>query len=110
MISFHGTGLSVAPEITFSDISASCQNPEEVRAVYTSSTWLMWMVPVVCFLIFTLFCYERSYVILPLSYALNHVIIPFYRTAEQCGKLGQQFVIVKSHLYPSTFDHSNSGS
>lgn len=41
MISFHGTGLSVAPEITFSDISASCQNPEEVCAVYMSSTCLV---------------------------------------------------------------------
>ncbi|XP_008238158.1 PREDICTED: glycerol-3-phosphate acyltransferase, chloroplastic [Prunus mume] len=39
MISFHGTGLSVAPEITFSDISASCQNPEEARETYTQALY-----------------------------------------------------------------------
>ncbi|KAM1787342.1 hypothetical protein ACFX13_038230 [Malus domestica] len=39
MISFHGTGLSVAPEITFSDITASCQNSEEAREVYTQALY-----------------------------------------------------------------------
>ncbi|KAM0967320.1 hypothetical protein FF1_023003 [Malus domestica] len=39
MISFHGTGLSVAPEITFSDITASCQNSEEAREVYAQALY-----------------------------------------------------------------------
>ncbi|XP_048429476.1 glycerol-3-phosphate acyltransferase, chloroplastic-like isoform X3 [Pyrus x bretschneideri] len=39
MISFHGTGLSVAPKITFSDITASCQNSEEAREVYAQALY-----------------------------------------------------------------------
>lgn len=34
MISFHGTGLSVAPEMSFSDITASCESPEEVSSIH----------------------------------------------------------------------------
>lgn len=30
MISFHGTGLSVAPPINFHEIAAACEDPEEV--------------------------------------------------------------------------------
>ena len=30
LISFHGTGLSVAPEISFREIVAACGDPEEV--------------------------------------------------------------------------------
>lgn len=30
VISFHGTGLSVAPEISFADIVTASENPEEV--------------------------------------------------------------------------------
>lgn len=30
VISFHGVGLSVAPEISFSEVTAACENPEEV--------------------------------------------------------------------------------
>ncbi|RWW32445.1 hypothetical protein BHE74_00018972 [Ensete ventricosum] len=32
-ISFHGIGLSVAPEINFDDIASGCENPEEVDLV-----------------------------------------------------------------------------
>ncbi|KAK9928048.1 hypothetical protein M0R45_025202 [Rubus argutus] len=40
MISFHGTGLSVAPEMSFSDITASCDSPEEqAREAYTQSVY-----------------------------------------------------------------------
>ena len=30
LVGFHGTGLSVAPEISFSDVTADCNNPNEV--------------------------------------------------------------------------------
>lgn len=30
VISFHGVGLSVAPEISFSEVTAASENPEEV--------------------------------------------------------------------------------
>jgi glycerol-3-phosphate O-acyltransferase len=30
VISFHGVGLSVAPEISFSEVTAAYENPEEV--------------------------------------------------------------------------------
>lgn len=34
MIAFHGTGLSVAPEIPFSEIATSCKSPEEVGSIH----------------------------------------------------------------------------
>ena len=30
LVGFHGTGLSIAPEISFSDVTADCNNPNEV--------------------------------------------------------------------------------
>jgi glycerol-3-phosphate O-acyltransferase len=33
IISYHGTGISLAPEISFSDTTASCENPEKVRRI-----------------------------------------------------------------------------
>lgn len=33
LVSFHGVGLSVAPEINFSEISTSCETAEEVRFI-----------------------------------------------------------------------------
>ncbi|KAL5794627.1 hypothetical protein ACOSP7_003221 [Xanthoceras sorbifolium] len=38
-ISFHGTGLSVAPEINFMDIVAACGNPEEAKEAYTHALY-----------------------------------------------------------------------
>lgn len=35
IISYHGTGISLAPEISFSDITASCENPEKVRRIWS---------------------------------------------------------------------------
>ncbi|KAF2308747.1 hypothetical protein GH714_015467 [Hevea brasiliensis] len=34
VISFHGAGLSIAPEIGFSEIAAACENPEEAKKAY----------------------------------------------------------------------------
>ncbi|KAF2315851.1 hypothetical protein GH714_040398 [Hevea brasiliensis] len=31
---FHGAGLSIAPEICFSEIAVACENPEEVKEAY----------------------------------------------------------------------------
>ncbi|XP_050377267.1 glycerol-3-phosphate acyltransferase, chloroplastic isoform X2 [Argentina anserina] len=39
VIAFHGTGLSVAPEIPFSDIAASCKSPEEAKEAYTQAVY-----------------------------------------------------------------------
>ncbi|KAB1215808.1 Glycerol-3-phosphate acyltransferase, chloroplastic [Morella rubra] len=39
VISFHGTGLSVAPAINFSEIAAACENPEEVKEAYTQALY-----------------------------------------------------------------------
>ncbi|KAH9687378.1 glycerol-3-phosphate acyltransferase [Citrus sinensis] len=37
VISFHGAGLSVAPEISFADIITASKNPEEAKEVYTQA-------------------------------------------------------------------------
>ncbi|KAH9753352.1 glycerol-3-phosphate acyltransferase [Citrus sinensis] len=37
VISFHGAGLSVAPEISFPDIITASKNPEEAKEVYTQA-------------------------------------------------------------------------
>lgn len=34
VITFHGTGLSIAPEISFSEIAVTCENPEEAKKAY----------------------------------------------------------------------------
>ncbi|XP_004300201.1 PREDICTED: glycerol-3-phosphate acyltransferase, chloroplastic isoform X2 [Fragaria vesca subsp. vesca] len=39
MIAFHGTGLSVAPEIPFSEIATSCKSPEEAKEAYTQALY-----------------------------------------------------------------------
>ncbi|KAJ8754403.1 hypothetical protein K2173_002854 [Erythroxylum novogranatense] len=35
VISFHGTGLSIAPEVAFTEIAANCGNPEEAKEAYS---------------------------------------------------------------------------
>ncbi|KAK4261487.1 hypothetical protein QN277_004476 [Acacia crassicarpa] len=39
VISFHGVGLSVAPEISFSETAASCQSPEMAKEAYTQALY-----------------------------------------------------------------------
>lgn len=39
VISFHGTGLSVAPEISFADIVSASENPEEAKEAYTQALY-----------------------------------------------------------------------
>lgn len=39
VISFHGVGLSVAPEISFSEVTAAYENPEESKEVYTEALY-----------------------------------------------------------------------
>ncbi|KAI9111747.1 hypothetical protein K1719_017437 [Acacia pycnantha] len=39
VISFHGVGLSVAPEISFSQTAASCQSPEMAKEAYTQALY-----------------------------------------------------------------------
>ncbi|KAK9274990.1 hypothetical protein L1049_022247 [Liquidambar formosana] len=39
VISFHGAGLSVAPEISFLEITAACGNPEEAKETYTHALY-----------------------------------------------------------------------
>ncbi|KDO50325.1 hypothetical protein CISIN_1g033699mg [Citrus sinensis] len=47
VISFHGAGLSVAPEISFADIITASKNPEEVGWVITFcsciSLFIVWI-------------------------------------------------------------------
>lgn len=38
-ISFHGTGISVAPEINFQKVTASCGSPEEAKAAYSEAMY-----------------------------------------------------------------------
>ncbi|KAK2662654.1 hypothetical protein Ddye_001228 [Dipteronia dyeriana] len=38
-VSFHGAGLSVAPEISFMDIVAACGNPDEAKEAYTQALY-----------------------------------------------------------------------
>ncbi|XP_076930708.1 glycerol-3-phosphate acyltransferase, chloroplastic-like isoform X1 [Bidens hawaiensis] len=35
LVSFHGTGISIAPEINFQTATASCGSPEEAKATYS---------------------------------------------------------------------------
>ncbi|RVW72711.1 Glycerol-3-phosphate acyltransferase, chloroplastic [Vitis vinifera] len=37
LISFHGTGLSVAPEMKFHEIAGSYENPDEAKEAYTQA-------------------------------------------------------------------------
>nr|QNN94188.1 glycerol-3-phosphate acyltransferase [Ammopiptanthus nanus] len=39
VISFHGTGLSVAPEISFSETTAACESPEKAKEAYTKAVY-----------------------------------------------------------------------
>ncbi|XP_031250782.1 glycerol-3-phosphate acyltransferase, chloroplastic-like [Pistacia vera] len=39
VVSFSGVGLSVAPEISFSDIASAFENPEEAREAYTQALY-----------------------------------------------------------------------
>ncbi|XP_059656892.1 glycerol-3-phosphate acyltransferase ATS12, chloroplastic isoform X2 [Cornus florida] len=39
VISFHGAGLSVAPEINFLEITAACGDPEEAKVAYTKALY-----------------------------------------------------------------------
>ncbi|KAK2970119.1 hypothetical protein RJ640_017776 [Escallonia rubra] len=39
VISFHGTGLSVAPEISFDEIFAAREDPEEAKVAYTQALY-----------------------------------------------------------------------
>ncbi|XP_019058197.1 PREDICTED: glycerol-3-phosphate acyltransferase, chloroplastic isoform X2 [Tarenaya hassleriana] len=39
VISFHGTGLSVAPEISYSDVVANCSNPNEAKEAYSQALY-----------------------------------------------------------------------
>ncbi|URD87242.1 glycerol-3-phosphate acyltransferase [Musa troglodytarum] len=37
--SFHGVGLSVAPEINFDDIASGCENPEEAKKAFSRALY-----------------------------------------------------------------------
>ncbi|KAI7743030.1 hypothetical protein M8C21_032695 [Ambrosia artemisiifolia] len=39
LISFHGTGISVAPEVNFQKATASCGSPEEAKAAYSQTLY-----------------------------------------------------------------------
>ncbi|XP_019423898.1 PREDICTED: glycerol-3-phosphate acyltransferase, chloroplastic isoform X2 [Lupinus angustifolius] len=39
LISFHGTGLSVAPEISFSETTAACESPEKAKESYSKALY-----------------------------------------------------------------------
>ncbi|XP_022860741.1 glycerol-3-phosphate acyltransferase, chloroplastic isoform X2 [Olea europaea var. sylvestris] len=39
LISFHGTGLSVAPNISYHEIAAAMEDPEEAKVAYTQSLY-----------------------------------------------------------------------
>lgn len=39
LISFHGTGVSVGPEINFEEATASCGSPDEAKAVYSQAVY-----------------------------------------------------------------------
>ncbi|CAN8303658.1 unnamed protein product [Cochlearia groenlandica] len=39
LVGFHGTGLSVAPEISFSDVTADCKNPNEAKEAYSEAMY-----------------------------------------------------------------------
>ncbi|KAK2427674.1 glycerol-3-phosphate acyltransferase, chloroplastic [Trifolium repens] len=37
IISYHGTGISVAPEVSFSNATAACENPEKAKEAYSKA-------------------------------------------------------------------------
>ncbi|XP_019094497.1 PREDICTED: glycerol-3-phosphate acyltransferase, chloroplastic-like [Camelina sativa] len=39
LVGFHGTGLSVGPEISFSDVTAACENPNEAKEAYSQALY-----------------------------------------------------------------------
>ncbi|KAL0650123.1 hypothetical protein Bca4012_092814 [Brassica carinata] len=39
LVGFHGTGLSVAPEISFSDVTSDCNNPNEAKEAYSQALY-----------------------------------------------------------------------
>ncbi|XP_056842769.1 glycerol-3-phosphate acyltransferase, chloroplastic [Raphanus sativus] len=39
LVGFHGTGLSIAPEISFSDVTADCSNPNEAKEAYSQALY-----------------------------------------------------------------------
>ncbi|KAL1192540.1 Glycerol-3-phosphate acyltransferase [Cardamine amara subsp. amara] len=39
LVGFHGTGLSIAPEINFSDVTADCNNPNEAKEAYSQALY-----------------------------------------------------------------------
>ncbi|KAL0695973.1 hypothetical protein Bca4012_063153 [Brassica carinata] len=39
LVGFHGTGLSIAPEISFSDVTADCNNPNEAKEAYSQAMY-----------------------------------------------------------------------
>ncbi|KAE9607002.1 hypothetical protein Lal_00026218 [Lupinus albus] len=40
IISFHGTGLSVGPEIIFSETTAACKSPEKAKEAYSKAVYI----------------------------------------------------------------------
>lgn len=68
IISFHGTGLSMGPEISFSNTSAACENPEKVSRIWSLRLPLPWVIK---FLILPLvlhqFSSEKSPIVILLS-------------------------------------------
>ncbi|CAN6883919.1 unnamed protein product, partial [Brassica oleracea] len=39
LVGYHGTGLSIAPEISFSDVTADCSNPNEAKEAYSQALY-----------------------------------------------------------------------
>ncbi|CAJ2647151.1 unnamed protein product [Trifolium pratense] len=39
IISYHGTGISVAPEVSFSNATAACENPEKAKEAYSKALY-----------------------------------------------------------------------
>ncbi|KAL0716361.1 hypothetical protein Bca4012_065683 [Brassica carinata] len=39
LVGFHGTGLSVAPEISFSDVTENCNSPNEAKEAYSEALY-----------------------------------------------------------------------
>ncbi|OIW18257.1 hypothetical protein TanjilG_20312 [Lupinus angustifolius] len=40
VISFHGTNLSVAPEISFSETTAACESPEKAKDAHSKAVYI----------------------------------------------------------------------
>ncbi|GKB24427.1 glycerol-3-phosphate acyltransferase, chloroplastic, partial [Tanacetum coccineum] len=39
LIGYHGTGISVAPEINFKEATATCGSPEEAKIAYSQAMY-----------------------------------------------------------------------